>query len=192
MELVIASNNQNKIREIKQIIGDKFTKIYSLKEIGVEVDVEETGATFFENSLIKAKAITEITGKASLADDSGLVVDVLGGAPGVYSARFAGEPCNDENNNDKLLKLLEGVKYEDKTARFVSVVTLYYPNGEYVFSEGSVEGHVLSERRGDGGFGYDPLFYCDKLGKTFGEASQEEKNLVSHRANALSELRKKL
>lgn len=192
MELVIASNNQNKIREIKQIIGDKFTKIYSLKELGVEVDVEETGATFFENSLIKAKAITEITGKASLADDSGLVVDVLGGAPGVYSARFAGEPCNDENNNDKLLKLLEGVKYEDKTARFVSVVTLYYPNGEYVFSEGSVEGHVLSERRGDGGFGYDPLFYCDKLGKTFGEASQEEKNLVSHRANALSELRKKL
>lgn len=192
MELVIASNNQNKIREIKQIIGDKFTKIYSLKELGVEVDVEETGATFFENSLIKAKAITEITGKASLADDSGLVVDVLGGAPGVYSARFAGEPCNDENNNDKLLKLLEGVKYEDKTARFVSVVTLYYPNGEYVFSEGSVEGHVLSERRGDGGFGYDPLFYCDKLGKTFGEASQEEKNLVSHRANALSELKKKL
>lgn len=192
MELVIASNNQNKIREIKQIIGDKFTKIYSLKELGVEVNVEETGATFFENSLIKAKAITEITGKASLADDSGLVVDVLGGAPGVYSARFAGEPCNDENNNDKLLKLLEGVKYEDKTARFVSVVTLYYPNGEYVFSEGSVEGHVLSERRGDGGFGYDPLFYCDKLGKTFGEASQEEKNLVSHRANALSELRKKL
>ncbi|MDD7457120.1 MAG: XTP/dITP diphosphatase [Clostridia bacterium] len=192
MELVIASNNQNKVREIKQIIGDKFTKIYSLKELGVEVDVEETGATFFENSLIKAKAITEITGKASLADDSGLVVDVLGGAPGVYSARFAGEPCNDENNNDKLLKLLEGVKYEDKTARFVSVVTLYYPNGEYVFSEGSVEGHVLSERRGDGGFGYDPLFYCDKLGKTFGEASQEEKNLVSHRANALSELRKKL
>lgn len=192
MELVIASNNQNKIREIKQIIGDKFTKIYSLKELGVEVDVEETGATFFENSLIKAKAITEITGKASLADDSGLVVDVLGGAPGVYSARFAGEPCNDENNNDKLLKLLEGVKYEDKTARFVSVVTLYYPNGEYVFSEGSVEGHVLSERRGDGGFGYDPLFYCDRLGKTFGEASQEEKNLVSHRANALSELRKKL
>ena len=192
MELVIASNNQNKIREIKQIIGDKFTKIYSLKELGVEVDVEETGATFFENSLIKAKAITEITGKASLADDSGLVVDVLGGAPGVYSARFAGEPCTDENNNDKLLKLLEGVKYEDKTARFVSVVTLYYPNGEYVFSEGSVEGHVLSERRGDGGFGYDPLFYCDKLGKTFGEASQEEKNLVSHRANALSELRKKL
>lgn len=156
------------------------------------MDVEETGATFFENSLIKAKAITEITGKASLADDSGLVVDVLGGAPGVYSARFAGEPCNDENNNDKLLKLLEGVKYEDKTARFVSVVTLYYPNGEYVFSEGSVEGHVLSERRGDGGFGYDPLFYCDKLGKTFGEASQEEKNLLSHRANALSELRKKL
>lgn len=192
MELVIASNNQNKIREIKQIIGDKFTKIYSLKELGVEVDVEETGATFFENSLIKAKTITEITGKASLADDSGLVVDVLGGAPGVYSARFAGEPCNDENNNDKLLKLLEGVKYEDKTARFVSVVTLYYPNGEYVFSEGSVEGHVLSERRGNGGFGYDPLFYCDKLGKTFGEASQEEKNLVSHRANALSELRKKL
>jgi len=192
MELVIASNNQNKIREIKQIIGDKFTKIYSLKELGVEVDVEETGATFFENSLIKAKAITEITGKASLADDSGLVVDVLSGAPGVYSARFAGEPCNDENNNDKLLKLLEGVKYEDKTARFVSVVTLYYPNGEYVFSEGSVEGHVLSERRGDGGFGYDPLFYCDKLGKTFGEATQEEKNLVSHRANALSELRKKL
>ncbi len=192
MELVIASNNQNKIREIKQIIGDKFTKIYSLKELGIDVDVEETGATFFENSLIKAKAITEITGKPSLADDSGLVVDVLGGAPGVYSARFAGEPCNDENNNDKLLKLLEGFNYEEKTARFVSVVTLYYPNGEYVFAEGSVEGHVLSERVGDGGFGYDPLFYCDKLQKTFGVASQEEKNMVSHRANALNNLRKKL
>lgn len=192
MELVIASNNQNKIREIKQIIGDKFDKIYSLKELGIDIEIEETGTTFFENSLIKAKAITELTNKASLADDSGLMVDVLDGAPGVYSARFSGEPCNDYNNNQKLLSLLEGYNYEDKTAKFVSAIVLYYPNGEYLTVSGEVKGHILTEYHGDGGFGYDPLFYCDELGETFGEASQEAKNRVSHRARALDELRKQL
>lgn len=192
MELVIASNNKNKIREIKQIVGDKFTRIYSLKELGIEVEIEETGKTFFENSLIKAKAICEMTNMASLADDSGLMVDVLNGEPGVYSARFAGEPCNDYENNQKLLKLLEKFSYEQKTAKFVSSIVLYMPNGEYIEADGEVHGHILTEYHGNGGFGYDPLFYSDELRKTFGEATREEKNSVSHRARALEALSKKL
>ena len=129
-----------------------------------------------------------ITGKPAIADDSGLVVDYLDGAPGVYSARFAGEECNDDKNNDKLLGLMEGVPYEERTAHFVSVVTLVYPDGEIISASGECPGHILTERRGNGGFGYDPLFLADELGKTFAEIDMEEKNTVSHRARALAKL----
>lgn len=192
MDLIIASNNKNKVREIKEILDNEFDNFYSLKDIGLDIDIEETGETFFENSLIKAKTIADITGKVCIADDSGLMVDVLGGKPGVYSARFAGEPCNDENNNKKLLELLKGYSYEEKTAKFVSCIVLYFPNGEYITSTGEVKGHILTEYHGNGGFGYDPLFFADELGKTFGEATSEEKNKISHRARALEDLKSKV
>ena len=192
MDLIIASNNKNKVREIKQILGDSFDNYYSLKELGLDIDIEETGSTFLENSLIKAKTIADMTGKVCIADDSGLMVDVLGGDPGVYSARFAGEPCNDENNNQKLLGLLKDYTYEEKTAKFVSCIVLYYPGGKYLTATGEVKGHMLTEYHGNGGFGYDPLFYCDELNETFGEASQESKNKVSHRARALKGLKDQL
>ena len=192
MDLVIASNNKNKVREIKQILSKDFDNFYSLKDLGINIDIEETGTTFFENSMIKAKTIADMTGKVCIADDSGLMVDVLNGDPGVYSARFAGEPCNDENNNKKLLNLLKDYTYEEKTAKFVSCIVLYYPNGKYVTATGEVKGHILTEYHGNGGFGYDPLFYCDELGKTFGEAEQSEKNKVSHRARALQGLKDQL
>ena len=192
MDLIIASNNKNKVREIKEILSGSFDNFYSLKDIGLDIDIEETGETFFENSLIKAKTIAEITGKVCIADDSGLMVDVLDGKPGVYSARFAGEPCNDTKNNEKLIHLLKNYSYEQKTAKFVSCIVLYYPNGKYITSTGEVKGHILDNYRGNGGFGYDPLFFADELSKTFGEATSVEKNKISHRARALEDLKSKI
>ena len=192
MDLIIASNNKNKVIEIKQILAGSFDNFYSLKDIGLDIDIEETGTTFLENSLIKAKAIADITGKVCIADDSGLMVDVLGGDPGVYSARFAGEPCNDNNNNEKLLQLLKDYPYKERTAKFVSCIVLYYPSGKYLSATGEVKGHILDAYRGNGGFGYDPLFYADELNKTFGEASSTEKNQISHRARALAKLKEQL
>ena len=192
MDIIIASNNKNKVREIKQILAGSFDNFYSLQEVGIDIDIEETGTTFFENALLKAKTIADITGKVCIADDSGLMVDVLDGKPGVYSARFAGEPCNDKNNNEKLLSLLKEYPYSKKTAKFVSTIVVYYPNNTYITASGEVKGHILTKYRGNGGFGYDPLFYADELEKTFGEASQEEKNAISHRARALQGIKDKL
>jgi len=154
--------------------------------------VIEDGKTFADNSYKKAFTIMRITGKPAIADDSGLVVDCLDGAPGVWSARFAGEPCDDDKNNDKLLDLMKDVPYEKRTAHFVSCVTLVYPNGEIISAQGECPGHILFERRGTGGFGYDPLFLPDELDKTFAEINMEEKNTVSHRARALAKLGKLL
>lgn len=195
MILVVASNNAHKVEEIKSYLKDYFEDIKSLKEMGISIDIEETGTTFLENSLIKARAITSLTGFASIADDSGLCVDKLNGEPGVYSARYAGEPCNDDNNNNKLLKVLKekGLeKDEDRKAHFTSVVVLNYPDGTYKVGEGKVEGVILHERRGNGGFGYDPLFLSTELNKTFAEINLSEKNTVSHRARALENLLKQL
>ncbi len=186
--LVVASGNKNKVREIKELLGQLY-EVVSMSEANVFVDVEETGETFAENAFLKAKAVYEKCGKPVVADDSGLIVDALGGAPGVYSARYAGEPCNDDKNNEKLLNNLVGVS--NRTARFVSAVVLY--DGERILTgEGSVEGVIIDEYRGTNGFGYDPLFLCTELNKTFGEASSDEKNKISHRARALSDLIGKL
>lgn len=185
MKLVIASNNKHKIAEIKAILSGKFEEILSLSEAGIEVDPEENGETFCENALIKARACQVLAGCACLADDSGLMVDALSGEPGVHSARYAGEPCDDAKNNEKLLKNLEGVA--DRTAHFVSVVALVDGVRE-VTAEGRTSGRILHEGRGTGGFGYDPLFYSDELQKTYAEATAEEKNGISHRAKALSNL----
>ena len=193
MDAVVATNNQHKLAEIRAYLNGKFDNIYSLKDCGINIDIEENGTTFLENSLIKASTISKLTGKVSIADDSGLCVDALNGDPGVYSARFAGDPCNDKNNNEKLLKVMKDVKdYEKRSAHYTSVIVIYYPDGHYVYGEGKVEGHMLTEYVGDGGFGYDPLFYCDEIKKTFAQITMEEKNKVSHRARALEDVLKKL
>ena len=183
MEIVLATNNQHKLQEMRAILGGHFDKLYSLADLGIDVDVEETGETLAENSYIKAKAICDLTGKITLADDTGLMVDALGGAPGVYSARYAGEEHNDDNNRAVRLKNLAGAK--DRSAHFSTVITICYPNGEFLTAEGRVDGYIATEEHGDHGFGYDSLFFCPELKKTFAEASAEEKNSVSHRGRAL-------
>lgn len=183
MKLAIATNNQHKLQEIRAILGDSFEELLSLKDLGINVDVEETGSTLEENALIKARAILALSGIATLADDTGLMVDALRGAPGVYSARYAGEEHDDAKNRALLLKNLDGVK--DRSAHFATVIALCYPDGKTLTASGRVNGEILLSERGTEGFGYDSLFFSSELGKTFAEATQAEKNSVSHRGRAL-------
>ena len=185
MKLLIASNNAHKIREIKEILGDLFDEILSLREAGVSADPEETGETFEENARIKAEAILQLTGCAALADDSGLEVDALGGAPGVHSARYATDGHDFAANNRLLLKNLEGV--ENRRARFRTVISLILNGEEHLF-EGRVEGRILDRETGHEGFGFDPLFVPDGCERSFAEMSAEEKNAVSHRGRAVRKL----
>ena len=193
---VLASHNAHKLAEIRAILADEFDKVLSLKDVGVEVDIDETGTTFEQNAYIKAKAIADLLpGYAVVADDSGLCVPCLNGEPGVYSARYAGEVCDDHANNRLLLHNLherEKTLPRDRNAYFVSAVVLLFPDGRYLSGGGIVDGTILDEYRGNGGFGYDPLFLCTELNKTFAEATADEKNSVSHRARALAELKRKL
>lgn len=182
MKIAIATNNRNKLKEIRAVLGGFFDEMLSLGDLGIDVEIEETGATLTENALIKARTIRDMTGLVSLADDSGLMCDALGGAPGVYSARYAGEEHDDAKNNALLLKNIAG---KDRTAHFCSVIALCLPDGREYTAEGRVDGVITEEARGNGGFGYDPLFFSPELGKTFAEASAEEKNSVSHRGRAL-------
>ncbi len=187
---MIASNNEHKIAEIKQILGDCFANIYSLKEQNINIDIDEKGNSFYENALIKATAISRLTDMIVLADDSGLVVDALGGQPGIMSARYAGALASDDDNIDLLLKELDGKHNRD--ARFVCCVVIIMPNGEIVSSQGTTEGKILYNRQGNNGFGYDSIFYSCELAKSFGDASGTEKNKVSHRKKALQIIRSKL
>lgn len=182
--IIVASSNKGKIKEIHELIGDKFN-VVSMKDAGIYLEVEENGTTFEENALIKAKAIYNICQEPVISDDSGLIVDALGGEPGVHSARYAGNEHNDVANNAKLLKNLEGVS--DRKARFCSVV-VYYDGTRTEIAKGFAEGKIAEAPHGDNGFGYDPLFISDELGKTFGEATDKEKNAISHRARALRAL----
>lgn len=190
--LIIASNNAHKIDEIKNILKDLNYEIVSLKEAGIDIDVEENGSTFEENSYIKAKAIHDLTNEAVLADDSGLMVYALNGAPGVYSARFAGEHGNDKKNNEKLLKELGGVPEEKRGARFVSVIVMLTTDGNKFVGNGYVEGKIGYMEKGSNGFGYDPLFIVPDLDKTYAELTAGEKNSISHRKRALEDLKRKL
>lgn len=183
MKLAIATNNQHKLQEIKAILGDSFDQLLSLKDLGIDVDVEETGSTLEENALIKARAILALANIPTLADDTGLMVDALDGAPGVYSARYAGQEHDDAKNRALLLKNLDSAK--DRSAHFATVIALCYPDGKTLTATGRVDGTILFEERGSEGFGYDSLFYSTELGKTFAQASQQEKNSVSHRGRAL-------
>lgn len=190
MKLAIATNNQHKLTEIKAILGNSFEELLSLKDLGIDVDVEETGTTLEENSLLKARTICELCNMPTLADDTGLMVDSLDGAPGVYSARYAGEAHNDKANRQLLLKNLEGV--QNRRAHFATVITICYPNSDFITAKGRVEGSILREERGTEGFGYDSLFFSNELQKTFAEASADEKNSVSHRGRALHAMLEKL
>ena len=189
IEIIAATGNEHKVKEFREILGANYD-IRSLKEIGLKLEVVEDADTFFGNALKKAKAISDITGKIVLADDSGLIVDALNGAPGVYSARYAGEDGNDFLNRQKLLKEMEGVK--NRSARFKASIVLYFPNGEFIHAEGVTEGEILLKEEGNQGFGYDSLFYSLDLNESFGIASSKAKNAVSHRGRALEVLVEKL
>lgn len=189
MKLLIASNNQHKTDEIKQILGNKFEQILSLSEAGIVCDPEENGKTFLDNALIKVRAVAKLTDMPVLGDDTGLCVDALNGAPGVHSARFAGDHDNAKNRAKLLYELQDET---NRKAHFSTAVALLYPDGRLVTAEGRVDGEVLHAEVGTNGFGYDSLFYCDEIGKTFAEATAEEKNAVSHRGRALQKLAEKL
>lgn len=196
MKIVAATRNRKKAVEMKDILREVgITEVVTLDEAGVEGDVEETGATFAENALIKARAARDATGMPSIADDSGLMVDVLGGEPGVYSARYAstdGENADDEANIDKLLEKLAGVPENERTARFVSAIAYIDADGNEICTVGKCEGIITGSRRGEGGFGYDPIFFYPPFGKTFGELSDTEKNSISHRAAGIKALCEKI
>lgn len=187
---MVASGNKGKLREIAEIF--RGAEVVSMKEAGFVGDIEENGATFEENALIKAKAVCQALGAPALADDSGLCVDALDGAPGVYSARYAGGHGDDAANNALLLKNLSGKAEGERTAYFESCVALCLPDGRSFTASGRTYGKILSVPEGENGFGYDPLFFSDELGKSFGIASAEEKNAVSHRAKALAVLSEKI
>lgn len=190
MKLILASNNAHKLVEIRAILGSEFDEILSMKEAGIVHETVEDGSTFLENAEKKAREIMEISGCCALADDSGLCVEALGGAPGIYSARYAGEHGDDKANNRKLLRELEGV--EDRRAHFACAMVLVRPDGSVVRAEGRMDGVIAFEESGENGFGYDPLFYLPERGCTSAQLSPEEKNAISHRANALHTLVKKL
>lgn len=186
MKIVLATNNSGKVKEINELLEPHGIKAVSMAEFPGLGEIEEDGSTFRENAIIKASAVCEHTGLMALADDSGLEVDYLDGAPGIRSARFAGEEKNDEANNKKLLNLLAGVPSEKRTARFRCVIAIAVPGGWVYTADGACEGVISNEPRGAGGFGYDPLFYLPEYGRTFAELDLETKNKISHRGRALA------
>ena len=188
MRLVLATNNAHKLSEIRQILGDRFEEILSLRDLGITQDIAETGSTLRENAIIKATTIMKLTGLPTLADDTGLMVDALNGEPGVYSARYAGEQHDDKANVTKLLKNLEPYKGKERSAHFVTCMVIAYPNGKIKSVEGRTDGEITYSPSGSNGFGYDPVFYSYDLKKVFAEATPEEKNSVSHRGRALAKI----
>ncbi|MBU8786799.1 MULTISPECIES: XTP/dITP diphosphatase [Bacillus] len=187
-EVIIATKNEGKVKEFKEILAPRGYDVKSLLDIGYTADIEETGQTFEENAIIKAETISKETGKIVIADDSGLSVDYLGGRPGVYSARYAGEEKNDLANLQKLLKELEGVEKEERSARFRCALALCIPGQETKTVEGAVEGYITEEPMGTNGFGYDPVFLVKDKDQTMAQLSSSEKNKISHRADALKKL----
>ena len=195
MRLLIATNNLHKATEIREILGNSFSELLTMREAGISLEIEEDGTTFQENALKKAQETLAFVGDrfdAVLADDSGLCVDALDGAPGVYSARFSGEGHNDAANNARLIELLKDVPDQLRTAQFCCCIALAMKHAEPIVVLGKVEGTILHEARGENGFGYDPYFYYAPLQKSFAELTAEEKNSVSHRKRALLMLREAL
>lgn len=193
--VLFATGNEGKMREIRSILADTGAEVLSMKEAGISVDIIEDGATFEENALIKARAVAAAlteTDCVVLADDSGLVIDVLGGEPGIYSARYMGEDTSYEEKNTNLIGRLEGVPDEKRTARFVCAIAAVMPDGREFQVQAAIEGRIGYEQKGEGGFGYDPIFYVPDFGKTTAEMTAEEKNRVSHRGKALEQMKEVL
>ncbi len=190
MKAVLASKNQKKLVELRDILSALGVDVVSEADVGVDVDVEETGTTFEENSLLKARAVMEAAGLPAIADDSGLVVDALNGAPGVYSARYGGPELDDVGRYRLLLENMRGAG--SRSARFVSVITCAFPNGDVLTARGECEGTVAYAPMGEDGFGYDPVFFVPELKKTFAQMTVEEKNRISHRGRALAAFAEKL
>lgn len=189
-KIVFATTNEGKVKEIKEILKDFPIEVVSMKEMGITADIEENGATFEENSLIKARALVKLTGLPALADDSGLEVDYLNGEPGIYSARYLGRDTDYEYKNNYIIDKLSEAKGEERSARFVCVISLVLPDGREFVERGVVEGLIGYEQKGENGFGYDPIFYLPEYGKTSAELPPEEKNRISHRGKALTAMKK--
>ncbi len=190
--IIFATTNEGKMKEIKAILSDLNVEIVSLKEAGIHVNIVEDGETFEENAIIKAKTIMELTGEIVLADDSGLEVDAMDKAPGVYSARFLGEGTSYDIKNQHILDKLKDVEQEDRSARFVCVIACAMPDGEILIKRATIEGSIGYEITGNNGFGYDPIFWVPEFNNTLAQLSLEQKNEISHRGKALMEMREEL
>ena len=186
MEFIAATNNPGKMAEMRRILERMGHTVRSQREASVTLEPEENGTTFAENARIKARAICEAAGTATIADDSGLCVDALDGAPGIYSARYAGEDVSYRDNNEKLLNAMKDVPEEKRGAEFVSVIAMILPDGQELTVRGTVRGRIAYDFMGDEGFGYDPLFIVEETGKSYAQMAPEEKNAVSHRARAVA------
>ncbi|AIM15808.1 XTP/dITP diphosphatase [Neobacillus sp.] len=187
-EVIIATKNPGKAKEFEKIFASRGVAVRTLLDFPELPEVEETGSTFEENAVLKAETISKALNKMVIGDDSGLIVDALGGKPGIYSARYAGEPKNDQKNIEKVLSELKGVEEESRTARFYCALAVAIPGQETYTVSGTCEGRILEEPRGSNGFGYDPIFYVPEKGVSMAELSSNEKNQISHRANALKKL----
>lgn len=190
--IIFATGNEGKLREIREILSDLPYEVISMKEAGIRADIEENGTTFLENALIKARAVRDASGEITMADDSGLVVDAMGGEPGIYSARWLGEDTPYSIKNAEILRRLEGVPDEDRGARFVCAAVCVFPDGRELSSVQSFEGRIGYEETGANGFGYDPIFFVPEKGCYSAELAPEEKNAVSHRGKALRDLKEQL
>lgn len=190
--IIFATGNAGKMREIREILADLDVEVLSMKEAGVFVYVEENGKSYEENALLKARAVAKRTDAIVLADDSGLEIDALGGEPGIYSSRYLGEDTPYSEKNVTILKRMEGVSGEQRSARFVCAIAAIFPDGEEVTMRAVIEGEIAKEPAGEGGFGYDPIFYFPEFGKTTAQMTAEEKNQVSHRGKALEKMKEVL
>lgn len=195
-KFIVATRNKGKLKEIEEILRGMNLEVISMEQAGIDEDIEEYGSTFEENALIKAREVHKITGELVMADDSGLEVDFLNGAPGIYSSRFAGEGASDADRNNKLLQLLENVPFENRKARFVCAIAVILPDGSHFTVRGTFEGYIGLEPIGENGFGYDPLFYVPEYDKTAAQLEPSQKHEISHRGKALklmlSELKERL
>ncbi|MDE5718888.1 MAG: XTP/dITP diphosphatase [Lachnospiraceae bacterium] len=198
-QVIFATGNEGKMREIRAILGDMEMEIHSMKEAGLALEIEEDGATFEENARIKARAVADALAAREktrecvvMADDSGLEIDYLNGEPGVYSARYLGEETPFSEKSGDLLRRLKGVSEEERSARFVCAIAAVFPDGGEVITRGVIEGRIGHELRGDNGFGYDPIFYLPEYGRTAAELTDEEKNRISHRSRALEQMKEEL
>ena len=191
-KVIFATGNVGKMKEIKMILSDLDIELISMKEAGIDVEIDEDGASFEENALIKAKTIMELTGELTLADDSGLEVDYLNKEPGIYSARYMGEETSYKIKNKSIIDRLKGVEGQDRSARFVCVIAAAFPDGSSLTTRGTIEGLIGYEERGDNGFGYDPIVYIPEYDATTAQLSAQIKNTVSHRGKALEQMKVKL